>query len=335
MMSNTTDQVSGQGGFSQNAEAAGSQQPAAAQQNAPSPGPTPSGAANADSTSNGGDLSADDVIKDFPEMYQMLIKTELDYLAACRTATCELLKEQVDAEKEILKKQQPPQSVQPAVPQAAAQPGAPAAAPAGDGNGQGDSNDMAVLWYARLKRQLQKQEADLKAKAQAADGAVKTQAEQAKSWKADIDELVKETQASPAEKDKAQKAVDQLKKDLQAAKDQGAMARAQKLTRDLEQAQAYLDSLTQDPAAAKQLLQDTITGWRGARTQLAMLKAGKTPPDGSSWEELQIQLKIVQKLLDYVKQYQDVLVEEYLRQQPGSALKPADQSKQGQMVSAA
>jgi hypothetical protein len=247
--------------------------------------------------------TVEDVVNAFPPVFRDLLATELQYISSTRTVVSDLFKEQIDGEKDILKKLTPP--------------AAGAAAPAPNGS-QGDQQDEAQLWYKRLVRCMAQEETDLKAQLQAVEGDVKAKAAQAGAFRQDVEDANKLAHPSPAEVAAAQAAVKTAQDNLQRATDDGSQLRIARYTQEKAAADAALAALTQKPEDSQAQLQSAVKSWRTARKRLIDLKGGN---QDASWEKLSIQLKQVQKLSEYVKQYQKELVNYYFSQQKSSAQK--------------
>jgi hypothetical protein len=143
---------------------------------------------------------------------------------------------------------------------------------------------------------------------------VKDQEERVKTWKTDVDDLIKIGQTLAEDLKKAGEQVEKLKADVQAAGERGSAAKKAILEADLAAAEGRLNLLKEHKTDLPKQIDETLAGWRKARQELQKLKAG-----GPGLESAQIEVKQVQEMQKFINDYKDELIREFIRQKQNPA----------------
>jgi chromosome segregation ATPase len=230
-----------------------------------------------------------------PEDVQVILGKEMELLDKCRTAECDLLKEEIEQEKNYRKRRT----------------AAPASASLA-GYSQ-EEIGRALDWLQTEKGRHEQQEADLNGQLSAVAEQVTAQEQKIQRLNEDIEELFKMLQALPAEVRRADDQVAQLKTALEAAQQRGFQPKVDLLQEELAAAEARQQRLKSQDTTLVSAIDQGLQSLREARDALRHLKVGGGQTDpASSLESLQIGIGQTQKQIEYLKQYQDVLIQRRL-----------------------
>jgi hypothetical protein len=189
-----------------------------------------------------------------------------------------------------------------------------------------EAQTEANCWFEKAQKKLEKNKEELDQEVAAAQTEINEQLEKIEGVEQDLKTLLDLLKALPEDIEKTKELVKRLRTDHGAAS--GQMKELIKAELDAAEAKLKLLCCTNDPdsddCSAGQVdgepctpyedrlhtaIEETLEGWKSEREELLKLVA----TNEDSLEALQIDIKKIEKKLEYLMRYKKVLLEDYMR----------------------
>jgi len=170
-----------------------------------------------------------------------------------------------------------------------------------------------VDWLKAQQYQLTQKKEALQQKLAKVQEKVSAQKKTIDGWKQDLQELFQTLQALPAELKKGEQIIEQLRANLRDAEGRSFRARVEMIKQELEAAELRQKRLSTQEEQLRAAIKEGLSAWRQARKDLRQLMIETETEDGQ--ENLEIEIKQLDKTLGYLQQHQDVLIQRYLEYQ--------------------
>jgi chromosome segregation ATPase len=173
-------------------------------------------------------------------------------------------------------------------------------------------------WLYAQKARPEEEKGRLQERLKRVQSQIETQEAKIKRWEDDLRELLGRLRALPTEIEQAEQQVQQLQSALDDARARGFEPRIRMLERSLTAAQSELEYLRDHTEnVLREAIDEALHSVKQARDDLKGLMV-ETAGGQESLEELEIQIKQVEKKLQYLQQQEEVFIRRYLEQQEGS-----------------
>jgi len=256
---------------------------------------------------NNDSANQDDILNRLPDQLKQILAKEQNLLELDRSQARDLLTKGIKDEKKYLKEWGDP------------------SAWSFEGCSE-EAQHEANCWFELAQKQLEKEKEELTNKVAAARTKIDEKLEEIDGVNQNLQTLIDNLKALPMEIESTKKLVKQLNADHEAAS--GEMKALIKAELDAAEARLKLLCCTNDPdsddCSAGQVdgepctpyedrlhtaIEETLGRWRAEREELLKLVA----INEDSLESLQIDIKMVDKKLEYLERYKNVLLEDYMR----------------------